>query len=387
MARDTALNRWPRIVQAMVDDVTFAAKSTNEPQRLEAEELTKSLDSIREEIVADAALKRVQSLFARSKGWRGYDIFKRQKDESLIKSRAAVEELATHFEENVMNARLGGRSSQAEEQKLLFLEMTQIALWGNATDLSLLSSIGVDELGSLQGRNAIEKNRRNVVDDASEAVWSYLAKPTRANRRIDIVLDNAGFELLTDLVYGAYLLESGQADYVVFSVKDFPWFVSDATHSDIDSLLEHLDNSVLFPNRKYIEPLVRRLRCLFEAGSMTLRSHPFWTEAASFHDFETSSPGLFKCLRSSALVIFKGDLNYRKLTMDGLWPHETPFRAALGPLGAGSGIRILALRTNKSDVCVGVEDPDRLESLTRESPKGEWLRDGKHAVISFSDGS
>ena len=57
MARDTALNRWPRIVQAMVDDVTFAAKSTNEPQRLEAEELTKSLDSIREEIVADAALK------------------------------------------------------------------------------------------------------------------------------------------------------------------------------------------------------------------------------------------------------------------------------------------------------------------------------------------
>jgi damage-control phosphatase, subfamily III len=268
----------------------------------------------------------------------------------------------------------------------LFLEMTQVALWGNATDLSLLSSMSANELGSLQGRKVIEDNRRNIVDDDSEAVYSYLVSPLRVNRRIDIVLDNAGFELFTDLVYAAYLLESGLASCVVLWVKDFPWFVSDATQADVSSLMQHLEDPKLFPDRSYMEPIARILSRFFEEGSMTVRSHAFWTTAESFHDMETYAPGLLKSLQSSALVIFKGDLNYRKLTKDGMWPHGTPFSAALGPLGVGSGVKVLALRTNKADVCVGVEDHDRLERLLSEQPPGIWLRDGKHAVISFFDG-
>jgi damage-control phosphatase, subfamily III len=286
----------------------------------------------------------------------------------------------------VRGTNLSIRGLPEEEQRLLFLEMTQVALWGNATDLSLLSSMSANELGSLQGRKVIEDNRRNIVDDDSEAVYSYLVSPLRVNRRIDIVLDNAGFELFTDLVYAAYLLESGLASCVVLWVKDFPWFVSDATQADVSSLMQHLEDPKLFPDRSYMEPIARILSRFFEEGSMTVRSHAFWTTAESFHDMETYAPGLLKSLQSSALVIFKGDLNYRKLTKDGMWPHGTPFSAALGPLGVGSGVKVLALRTNKADVCVGVEDHDRLERLLSEQPPGIWLRDGKHAVISFFDG-
>jgi damage-control phosphatase, subfamily III len=287
----------------------------------------------------------------------------------------------------VCNANSAIHGATEAEEKLLFLEMTQVALWGNATDLSLLSSMSANELGSLQGRKAIEDNRRNIVDDDSESVYSYLASPLRANRRIDIVLDNAGFELFTDLVYAAYLLESGLASFVVLWVKDFPWFVSDAMQADVDSLMQHLEDPKLFSDRSCIEPIARTLSRFFEEGSITIRSHAFWTTAESFHEIDTYAPGLLKCLRSSALVIFKGDLNYRKLTMDGLWPHDIPFSAALGPLGVGSGVKVLALRTNKADVCVGVEDRDHLERLLSEQPPGIWLRDGKHAVISFSNGS
>jgi damage-control phosphatase, subfamily III len=57
MARETALTRWPRLVQAMTDDITATAKASIEPQLSEAEELITHLMSLKGEIIADAALK------------------------------------------------------------------------------------------------------------------------------------------------------------------------------------------------------------------------------------------------------------------------------------------------------------------------------------------
>jgi hypothetical protein len=98
------------------------------------------------------------------------------------------------------------------------------------------------------------------------------------------------------------------------------------------------------------------------------------------------APTLFKELQKSYLVIFKGDLNYRKLTRDGMWPHTTPYEEALGPLGKHSGVKILSLRTNKSDVCVGVPTQSKVDVLNEEAPGGAWVRNGKYAVVSFNEG-
>jgi hypothetical protein len=87
------------------------------------------------------------------------------------------------------------------------------------------------------------------------------------------------------------------------------------------------------------------------------------------------------------LVVFKGDLNYRKLTSDGMWPRTASFREALGRLGevnGKEGIRVLALRTCKADVCVGLE-ASLAERLDKEQ-KGIWTRNGKYAVISYWNG-
>jgi damage-control phosphatase, subfamily III len=71
------------------------------------------------------------------------------------------------------------------------------------------------------------------------------------------------------------------------------------------------------------------------------------------------------------------------------WDPTTPFQEALGPLA--SNLRVLALRTCKGDVVVGLP-PGKDEEL-RAMPGGggdsgarEWAFNGKWAVVQFSDG-
>jgi hypothetical protein len=59
----------------------------------------------------------------------------------------------------------------------------------------------------------------------------------------------------------------------------------------------------------------------------------------------------------------------------------------MGILGDESGLRIVALRTNKADVCVGIADEQKVRELETEAPNSAWTKNGKYAVISFSDGS
>ena len=327
----------------------------------------------------------VKGIFSSTAHWTTYDVFKQQKDSTIVKSRVVVDQLATRFIQIKGEIEVPTDIS-LQAKKVLFIEMTQIALWGNTVDLSLLQNLSVDVFQDLQGQEAILRNLRNVVDNDTDEVWQHLSQNEGKSSRMDIVLDNAGFELFTDILYATYLLESKLASEIVLHVKDFEWFVSDATTSDVDSLVENLASYAVFPNRKDIDALLCRLRNQFESGAIRLRKDEFWTTSLTFQQMPQMAHALLKELQTSTLVIFKGDLNYRKLTADGLWPHTTPFKEALGPMGAQSGLKVLALRTNKADVCVGVEHPEKVRELESAAPGGAWVRNGKYAVISFSDG-
>jgi damage-control phosphatase, subfamily III len=64
---------------------------------------------------------------------------------------------------------------------------------------------------------------------------------------------------------------------------------------------------------------------------------------------------------------------------------------AIGPLGVGSGVRSLALRTCKADVVVGL--PEGEDERIRQTEGGggdtgarKWAWTGKWAVVQFADG-
>lgn len=260
-------------------------------------------------------------------------------------SRPAVLELAAKYKdimEKLHGSSAAPKSAEEMEQaeELLFTEMCEICLWGNATDLSLLTSLTYEDIQKLQGSDARKASEKNIIANDLPAAFEVLRNARTANpkqeRRVDIVLDNAGFELFVDLILAGYLLGANLATHIVLHPKRIPWFVSDVVLADFMSLLNALADpqsfySTLSDDEKHAEktpqPLsekeVGQLCFLFEnwsglhaEGQLVIRPNQFWTQAGSYWRLPKTQPSLYKDLQESELVVFKGDLNYRKLTGD-----------------------------------------------------------------------
>ncbi|PCD20121.1 hypothetical protein AU210_016753 [Fusarium oxysporum f. sp. radicis-cucumerinum] len=88
----------------------------------------------------------------------------------------AVQELASRVTQVIANPIQPLQSLDDDAARLVFSEMTEMALWGNATDLSLLTNLSLEEIQKLQGSAAIEESQRNIVDNDTSHVWHYLRK-------------------------------------------------------------------------------------------------------------------------------------------------------------------------------------------------------------------
>ena len=358
--------------------------------------------------------RRMNTFFALSTHWQTHDVFARQKLSTFRSSRPAVIELATKYNDLISQLQTSKESAESIEERedaerILFVEMCEICLWGNATDLSLLTSLTYEDIQKLQGSDARKSSEKNILVNDLTAAYDIL-KQTQKNdkkeRTVDIVLDNAGFELFVDLVLAGYLLAAGLATQIILHPKSMPWFVSDVVPADFGALL----NALADPNTFYLTSnegdsskqslseaelsnlsfLFQNWQNLYSDGLLIMRPNEFWTTAHSYWDLPTNE-SLYKDLRASELVIFKGDLNYRKLTADAMWEPTTAFGTAIGPLGPGSGVRTLALRTCKADTVVGLAEGEderlkKMEGGSSENGGRKWAWSGKWAVVQFCDG-
>lgn len=380
--------------------------------------------------------RRIATYFTPTTHWRTHDIFSRQKLSTFASSRPAVLELAARYSDllsqlqqtstnttdsaNAAADTVSESDNTNEASRLLFTEVCEICLWGNATDLSLLTNLTYTDIQALQGSSARKSQEANILVNDLPSAFSHLlraqAQKPNAERRVDIVLDNAGFELFVDLVLAGYLLEAGLATQIVLHPKSIPWFVSDVTLKDFGALL----NALADPQRFYrtvasdgstdaktdegtgkplSESEEKSLKVLFEhwstlhaEGRLVIRPNRFWTHAGSYWRMPTIAPELYRDLQESELVIFKGDLNYRKLTGDCAWDVRTGFQEAIGPLAGGGGdkgLNVLALRTCKADVVVGLgEGVDERVKATEggggDSGARRWAWSGKWALVQSS---
>ncbi|KAA8900875.1 DUF89 domain-containing protein [Sphaerosporella brunnea] len=440
----SARDRWPVILTQAIDDIFRTTRDATDPQKIaEGKGLVEKLAKLKYEIQHDRVLtpleddgasdvaaynnelqqlgvprwfdvpwlysecylyRRLHSFLTQTTHWKNYDPFHAQKNGTFRASLAAVVELASKYRQIVTAAHTGGEEEK-EKEELIFTEMMEICLWGNATDLSLLTSLTYEDIQKLQGSEARKASEANILINDLAQVFTVLRAAKDAgkeSRRLDIVLDNAGFELFVDLVLAGYLLSEGLSTEVVLHPKLMPWFVSDVLPQDFSDLLAALQDPVKYFTTnipedakapELTEEQIADLKFLHqnwtgfvEAGKIRLREDRFWTLQGSYWRLPALAPELYEELKTSEIVVFKGDLNYRKLTGDAEWDPTTPFEEAIGPLGKkDSGVRTLALRTCKADVVVGLPQ-GKDEELKAGDVARKWGWSGKWAVVQFWDG-
>lgn len=196
---------------------------------------------------------------------------------------------------------------------------------------------------------------------------------SRAPCRVDIILDNAGFELVTDLCLAEFLISAKLASCVYLHAKAFPWFVSDVTKDDLDYTFQYFMQN----NSLAMDIFLKRWKGRFEDGSWKLEVDGFWTSPFPYCDMKKYSPDLYAELGKSCLVIFKGDLNYRKLVGDRNWPTTTSFEVSLQGFHPAP---VCALRTLKADLVTGLAE-NQAEDV-KEKDK-HWMINGNWAVAVF----
>ena len=258
-------------------------------------------------------------------------------------------------------AALDGLAELTPDQRLDSL--LRAALWGNRADLSF----------GLGGGPAGVQTDHLVVDDRAE-LRRLLAGGGLG--LVVLVADNAGRELLPDLVLIDHLLDTGAAAEVVLHVKPRPYFVSDATGADVLAAIRRLNTPAAGPSASTV--IGRRLWAALEAGRLTVRADPFSIAPLNYRDLPTTSAAsqLAVDLAAADLTIMKGDLNYRRLVGDRDWPATSSFADRTSYLPGP----VVALRTLKSNVVVGL-DPAVLAEL--DATGTAWRVSGGYGLVQL----
>ncbi|MCX4765705.1 damage-control phosphatase ARMT1 family protein [Streptomyces sp. NBC_01275] len=246
------------------------------------------------------------------------------------------------------------------------------SLWGNRADLGFrLSDADAEERDAVAG----------LVADDGETLWSLLPTPgspaeavtetdaasAPAVSTVCLIADNAGRELIPDLLLAAHLLAQGRAGRVVLQVKPYPYYVSDATTADVVDALRKLTGA-----RGAAAEYGRRLWAAMADGTLTVRAHPFSASPLPYAEMPQDLRAEFA---AADLTIVKGDLNYRRLVGDRPWPPTTPFAEVTAHFPGP----VAALRTLKSDVITGLSADTEAALVAAEGQR--WRTGGTHALI------
>lgn len=148
--------------------------------------------------------------------------------------------------------------------------------------------------------------------------------------------------------------------------------MSDATRNDLQWLLDQLNKSSSSPAWQIA---AKRWEEFIRNGQWIIQTHRFFTLPYDYSYTKEISPELYSTMSESKFIIFKGDLNYRKLVGDLQWKFNEKFETALRGFEPTS---FVILRTCKADVQVEI-DENLAQQVTKLDPK--WLVNGKWAVI------
>ena len=279
--------------------------------------------------------------------WQGRDPFEKQKHGQISSD---IQKLAVEWEQ---------LSALEPESRLVVL--LHSCLWGNRTDLS---NFTVMEKG--RGGLAAHEERHLILINHTERICELLSGGLS---RVDFICDNVGSDLLFDLALSDFLLHQKLVKEIHLNLKNQPFFVSDAMVSDVLKTVSLLQKGPATA----VRGLGQRLEKDLADGCLVMETDQFWTTSLMFRQMPAT---LRQELAGSALVLVKGDVNYRRLLDDRAWPHTTRMEDICSYFPAP----FVALRTLKGEIMVGLE-PGQAEALQAKDPT--WLINGKRGVIQL----
>jgi uncharacterized protein with ATP-grasp and redox domains len=232
-------------------------------------------------------------------------------------------------------------------------------LWGNQADLSMWPA----------GHGERPENQQShLLCDDSQVAAKYLCDLRQA--RVDFILDNAGLELVNDLLLADFLLSRGMAGEIHLHAKPHPTFVSDVTPADVLRSIDFM-RTLAHPD---VSQVVCRLYAHCESEHLKIDTHYYWTSPLAGWEMPEDLVEQFKQID---LLISKGDANYRRLIGDRRWPMTTLPAQVFGYLPAP----VLALRVSKSEAIIGLQ-PGQSEELFQQDPR--WQINGSWGMVQFS---
>ncbi|KAH8309392.1 hypothetical protein KR059_008790 [Drosophila kikkawai] len=296
---------------------------------------------------------------------KGYDYFAKIKEQALTGSMDDVLALTKY-------------TRRPERTPKFFAELLKINLWSNCNDAASDPEAAAQMLNLRVLKDVEATNEYVLVDHAAE-IWRCLTTGNlKKPQQVDFILDNAGYELFSDLILAEYMVEQGMATKVRFHVKAHPWFVTDVTERDFKWTLEYLSQHADY----IISLLGKKFMQFLDEGKFELApiSH-FWTSPHAFCSMAQTDPELYSSLQLSKLVVFKGELNYRKLLQDVCWASTLELSTCLRGFLPSN---ICVLRRVKSEIVSGLAEGSS-QALASKDP--HWMVSGSYGLIQFVDGA
>lgn len=252
-----------------------------------------------------------------------------------------------------------------------FSNAVHYCLSANTSDLSQLN---------VKERFNYTSDEIYLLKDDTSVLYEYLIEKQEKKqkfKRFDIICDNAGKELFSDVYLACYFLKNEIVEEVYFHLKPYPFFVSDATENDFGYFLSEIQSEGNGSGAKLVIDYICTNR-------INVLSDYFWARPLCF-DYDKENLKVLKELRKSDLIIVKGDLNYRRLVHDADWNYLDSFAKRTETVF--SKAPIIAPRVLKSDVLIGIDNgtyffansTNKLGAPADQRFKGN----GKWAVIQF----
>lgn len=312
--------------------------------------------------------RRIYEAFQLTTKLRDYDPFRRPKQESLRQYFKAVCELCDFVRQNTYP------DAALETLKQSTYRLIEVSLWGNRCDLSL--SCGASLSNQSTGAQETDRLRPFILSNHGDRLWQHLCRLRERNlagepQLLHCVMDNSGYELVTDLALFDFLYETGYVDGVTIHIKAIPWYVSDVTRRDLFWTLREMQDC----DHESTQELSKRCQRRINDGSWSIMDDVFWTQPFDYAEMARRRPDLYAVLQSADLLLFKGDLNYRKLVGDLDWDPTVSFEHALRGF---EPTFLCTLRTIKADTVAGL-DRVVVDRVKQQSP--DWMITGQYAVM------